>query len=778
MISDSTDYQTLMDKGHSAVWDQDWSRAAEAYSQALSGNPDDPLGLASLGLVYFQQKKYEDALRIYQRLAILAPDDPMPFERIARIYERVGMLRESISCYMQTADLQLKSRDVERAVGNYYDVIRLDPLNQAAHTRLAKLFDKVGRKKEAVSEFIALAAITQHGGDPVRAMQVANLAIQLHPDSAEARDAVARLKSGEKLPLPERKKGGTGPVRMAQVREMEMAPATSEPEVNYDPFTEAKLVALKEIAGLLFEQSEETRSTGRSGSRGGIHVLTRGTGELSSEQADRKRIQLHLSQAIDLQTSGQDDRSAVELERAIDLGLNQSAAYYLTALAIKDDDPQKSLKYLQRSVRNPAYALASYLLIGEIFESTGQLKEAVINFLQALKLADAATVPPSEAEELMQLYEPIFESSLQVSQEKDLLNLCNVINSQLTRTDWRAYLKAARAQLPPQPSGTPPLPLAEMLMESTSSQVVESLATVKKLAAEGKLRSAMEEAYQALAYAPTYLPLHIQMSEILITEGRIPEAVEKFLMVSRLYTLRGETAQAIRLLTRVTKLASMDLSVRRSLINLLKSIGRNDDAILQYMDLANVHYLLGELDETRKTYASALSLAHQSSSSRDWSVKILNKLADIELQSLDWKEAIKVFEQLRSLQPLDANTRTMLVDLYLRLGLVPAAMNELDAYLKLLDAENQSSMAIKFLDDLLKDRPDSIELQKRMAGFFSMRGEIRQAVEKLDAIAEKLLSEENLQGALSTVQHIISLNPPNRSDYEQLFAELKSRSLN
>lgn len=777
MTSDTANFQTLIDKGHSAVWSQDWHGAVDAYSQALSENPDDPMALSSLGLAYFQLKNYEEALRVFQRLTILMPDDPMPFERISRIYERVGMLNEAIKCYLHTAEFQLKARDVDRAVDNYYDVIRLDPLNQAAHTRLAKVFDRMGRKKEAVAEFIALAAILQNSGDPVKALQVVSLAQQISPDSIEARNAVTQLKSGGSLTLPERKRGGTGPVRMAQVRDMEIAPSSSEPDVNYDPFTEAKLAALKELAGLLFEQSEDSHPAGRASHRS-IHVLTRGTGELSSEQSDRKRIQLHLSQAIDLQTSGQDDRSAVELERALDLGLNQSAAYYLAGLLCKEEDPQKSLKYLQRSVRNPAYSLASYLMIGQIYEKSGQLKEASVNFLQALKYADATTVPAREAEEIMQLYDPIFESSLQVSQEKDLINLCNVINSQLTRSDWRAYLKAARAQLPSQPAGSPPLPLAEMLMESTSGQVVESLSMIKKLASEGKLRTAMEEAYDAVSYAPTYLPLHIQMGEILITEGRITEAVEKFLLVSRLYTIRGETAQAIRLLYRVTKLASMDFSIRHSLINLLKSIGRNDDAIQQYMELAQVHYTLGELDETRDTYANALSLSHQSSTARDWSVKILNKLADIELQSLNWKDAIKVFEQLRSLQPLDASPRTMLIDLYLRLGLIPAAMNELDAYLKLLGNENQSSLAEKFLDDLLKERPDNSDLQKRMAGYFILRDEPTKAVEKLDALAERLLNEDNVQGAISTVGQIIALNPPNRADYERLSTELKSRNLN
>jgi tetratricopeptide (TPR) repeat protein len=466
----------------------------------------------------------------------------------------------------------------------------------------------------------------------------------------------------------------------------------------------------------------------------------------------------------------------VELERAIDQGLNQNASFYVLGLLIYQISPQKALKYLQKSVKNPEFALSSYILMAEIYEKSEQYKEASANYLQALKLADIETVSPAEADELLQLYEPIFDSQLRVNQEKDLRNLCTVISGQLMRSDWRDYLREARRQLPPQAEGNPPMPLAEMLLETSSSQVVEALARIRRLASEGKLRTAMEEAYHALIFAPTYLPLHIQMGELLITEGRIMEATEKFMVVSNLYIIRGETPQAIRLLNRVTKLAPMDLSVRSLLIDLLKSIGRLDDAVQQYMDLANVYYLLAELDLARQTYQAALVLSQQTSSTREWAMQILNKLADIELQCLDWKQAIKYFEQLRSLEPLETSPRATLIDLYLRIGLPPAAINELDAYLKLIGGAEQFSKASRFLNDLLADRPDNIDIQKRMVELYRSHNQLPVAYEKLDALAEKSLSEENREGALKTLQHLISLGPPDVKEYLKLVEELKQKN--
>ncbi len=132
-----------------------------------------------------------------------------------------------------------------------------------------------------------------------------------------------------------------------------------------------------------------------------------------------------------------------------------------------------------------------------------EYKEALF-YLQALTLADSGTGPIDQSDELIQLYEPILESQQRLENEKDIRSLCTVISGQLMRPDWREYISAARRQLPPQPEGSPPLPLAEMLLETNSSHVIELMVWIKQLASEGKYRTAMEEAYHALTFAPFY----------------------------------------------------------------------------------------------------------------------------------------------------------------------------------------------------------------------------------------------------------------------------------
>jgi len=773
MTGDSAKFQTLMTKGHNAAWELKWESAAQYYDEALKEVPDHPMALSSLGLAYFQLNQYDEALKLYQRFSALNPSDPMPFEKNARIYERVGMVDEAMQSFMQGAEMQLRLHDVDRAIEDFKNAIHLRPTNLTVHTRLAMVYDKMGRKDDAVNEYLYTAALMQQNGDYQKAQQVVQYTLGLSPNNADARKAFELIQEQKSLAdfgqstSDDRYSGAVLSEPLEEEKEVE------EPHPLYDPVTETRLKALKQMAGFLFEQNEENPA-GDSGNKQAMNSLTRSPDGLTPEQAEKARIQLHLSQAIDYQTSGQDDRAAIELESAVELGMEQPSCFYVLGLILRAKSPQKALKYLERSVKNPDYELASHLLIADTLYGLGQFKEASAAALKALQIADTKSVPDEQADELSQLYEPIFESQTHVTKEEDLQYLYQVINKQLERPDWRDYLKAARKQLPLQPEGSPPLPLAELLLETTNSQVVESLGLIRRLTAEGKYRTAMEEAYRALTFAPTYLPLHIQMGELLVTEGRLMEAVEKFLLVSNLYNLRGDTSQAVRLLQRISKMAPMDMQVRNTLIGLYKTSGRVDDALGQYMDLANTYYLLADLESARHTYEEALALSKQSSTPRQWVVRILSKMADLEVQSLDFKSAVRIFEQIRSLQPQEITPRTMLIDLHLRTGQTNAALAEMEDYLKLLEGAHQPSRASQFLDELLKDRPENPIIQKSMVAFYLHLDQKKTAIEKLDGLAERLLGEGNKDASLAAIQMIIDLNPANLADYQLLYSQLKA----
>ena len=46
----------------------------------------------------------------------------------------------------------------------------------------------------------------------------------------------------------------------------------------------------------------------------------------------------------------------------------------------------------------------------------------------------------------------------------------------------------------------------------------------------------------------------------------------------------------------------------------------------------------------------------------------MRRMADIDMQRLDWRQALRIFEQLRTLELDDAATRKSLIDLNIRLN--------------------------------------------------------------------------------------------------------------
>lgn len=320
-----------------------------------------------------------------------------------------------------------------------------------------------------------------------------------------------------------------------------------------------------------------------------------------------------------------------------------------------------------------------------------------------------------------------------------------------------------------------PMPLAEVILQAQSSQVLESINYVHQLARAGQLRSAMEEAFHALTFAPTYLPLHTLMGDLLVRENHTEEAIAKFNTIAEAYSVRGEATQAAKLLRRVLQLAPMDMVARQKLIDQLVSRGQMDDAIREYLELADIYYRLAELDMARKTYTTALRVVQQANADRNWNIHILQRMADIDMQRLDWKQAIRVYEQIRTLRPDDEGTRKNLIELSLRMGQPAQANAEIESYLTYLQTHGHSEQGIKFVQELLVERPNDLVLRRALAQLYQQAGRVEEAVAQLDSIAEALLSGGKKEEAMVVINQILLIGPPNAEQYRQLLMQLQQQ---
>jgi tetratricopeptide (TPR) repeat protein len=761
-------FQKAMNEGHSAAWDQEWKKAVSAYQRALQEFPDHPKALNSLGLALYQMGQFDDALQVYLSVAKLSPDDPVPMEKVAQLSERLGNLQEAVQASLKAADLFLAQRDTEKAVENWVRITNLNPDHAVAHSRLAQVHEKLGHLQQAVTEYLAVASLVQRSGNTEKTQELVTKALQIMPNSQEANQAQTLFKTGQLLPKPVRGKGGTGPIRMALIKQLQEPKQTAS---GMDPIAEARQKALTQLAELLFEYSDENPSAKE---RRGLAAIMKGTGALSFQQAEQTKTVLYLGLAIDAQTKGQEAQAAEELEHALEAGFKHPSLYFdLGLLRTKGERIESALRFLQHAVKHKDYALGTRLLQGQIYLKKGQIKEAGMEYLEALKLADIMTTNADQADEVGQMYEPLIESYQSQKDDDVFQRLCDNVSSMLLRADWREQLHKTREQMPKQ-EGNMPMPLADVILQAQSISVLESINRINQLARMGSLRSAMDEAYDAVHYAPTYLPLHTLMGDLLVKEGNTQDAIAKYSVVAHAYGVRGEVNQATKLLRRVIQLAPMDLNARKRLIDQLVARGLLDDAVREYLELANIHYRLAELDLARKTYTTALRVIQQGNASHDWNIHIMQRMADIDMQRLDWKQAMRVFEQIRTIRPDDEVVRKQLVDLNLRMGQQQQALVELENFINYLESNNKTEHAIFFLEDLLKEHDDQPMLKRALAAQLHRAGRTEEAVSILDMLGESLIQAGKKKEALEVVNQIVLMNPPNVNDYRQLLAQIQA----
>ena len=760
-----------MNQGHSAAWDQDWGKAAEFYRQALSYRPDDPKAVNSLALALFEMQEYGEALKTYMQAAKLAPDDPVPLGKISMLYELAGKNDLAADASVRAAELYLKRKDVEKAIESWTQAVILVPEHLRAHTRLALVYEKMGRKPQAVREYLNIASLMQHAGELGKAADAVNRALKIDPGNAEARQALAMLRDGTLLPKPVRPRGGTGPIPKSTAELRLPAPDDSS---DLNPVEEAEKESLSILASLFFDQSTGDESEG-GGRQEFQNILNGRGGRFLGKKADQTRIMLHLSQAVDSHMAGDKSQAAEELKRAIDAGLDHMAAHFqLGLLRLEENRLESAVRHLRRSVQYPEFSLASRLLLGEAYSKMGRLSDAAVAYLEALKIADSAVIPADQAAAMRQLYDPLIESQAQEKNEKQQQQVCSSVSDLLMRADWRNYLRNFRAESIVESEDGQPIPLAEVLIEAHSSQVVVAMNDVRQLARQGKQRAATEEAFYALELAPTYLPLHVTIGDLLLAQGLVPEAIQKYLVVARAYSVRGEASRAIDMLRRVVNLAPMDLDARNQLIDQLLARGSTEKAVNEYIKLAEVYYSLADLTNARKTYMQALRLAQLSDVDPVWQVKVLHSIADIDIQSLNWRQALQIYQEVIKVKPDDQKAYNGLIDLNFRLGEANQAIKVLDRYIQYMNKQKRMVEVVQFLEKLLEEHPQRAALHRRLAEEYYILGNLEQAVHHLDVTGEILLDAGDKMGAMAAVQRIIEFNPPDVARYQQLLERLRA----
>ena len=739
-------YEEAMNAGHAAAWEQDWQNAIPAYMTAIRARPGDSAAHNNLGLALLNAGRLEDALKVYQRAAKLGTDDPIPLEKSADVLERLGRLQDAARQYLAVADIHLANQDMDKAIANWERSTHIAGGLIDVRKKLALAYEKTGRKRQAVREYLTLAYNYKKVGNTPVAIQAVERALRLEPQNPQALNALQALRTGSDIMAPqaetEAKKHSDDPVYEDEF-ELPM-PVSDDAEVgesNKDgPIGEA------------VEQSLEDLAT---------HVME--TGAIMDQSG------MLIIQAIELHRQESFAEAIRTYKQAQKSGLNHDGIYMnLGALSVAEGQWNDAIAYFDK-VETNAYRAGAEHGLGIAYWQLNKSAEAsrhLINTMKNIEIYMAAN--DAKVRELTRVYDSLVDG-LSVADNKTLGEMNERFFALLTGADWKQRIETTRQTLE---DAMKKDPTAIIDVAAVSPEVIDSMNAIDRYIDARRYHMALEESYYVIEKEPEFLAAHMKIGEILVQLNRIHQAIDKYNNVARAYLSRGNKLRASEVLEEIIKAAPMDISVRLNLIEMLEEQEEMNRLLPEYIYLGDAYAELGDMPNAKETFQHAIMIARRLEAPTPVIAEVMHKVVDIDMRRLDMRSAAKTSEQIKQLHPTDIKARELLVDINYRLGNVVSAVTELDGLLQIYAANRNGKAILQTLQKLVKDRPDDEAIRSRIAAIYHQIQQLGPALQHYNYLLELQLNNGRHKEACSTIKTILTLNPPQKERYQQLAQQL------
>jgi tetratricopeptide (TPR) repeat protein len=743
-------YDRFMNMGHGFAWDKAWDKAVAAYARALQEVPEDPEPHKYLGLALLESKRYPDALKVYTRAHQLAPDDPVPLEKSADVLERLGRLREAAQQYTTVADIYLSEQNFDKAIGNFERATLLTPGLLPIHYRLAQLYERTGRTRPAVLQYLTLAFNFQRSKDKIKSLQAIERALRLEPSNPQVLNAKLAIERGELMAVPQA--GGTDDSKGAK--------AKAEPAKSGFSFDEAE-AGVESGTAVAHPQGPVGEATDKA-----LADLAEELLEGGLSMAEAQAIQ-----GIELQKAKEYQSAVESFLSAQKMGIRFLSMYVcMGALYLELKQYGEARKYFERVLANAQdYAAGAAHGLGLSHLGLAEPRKATEYLIRALQIVDTSlAMNQDEAGQLTSVYDQLRASTTGMM-DGDLNTMSGQFNKWLTGTDWKVRIPETRRSLASRiHSGAGD----ELKYYVADTDIVDMVGRIDKFIKAKMLTLAMDEAFRAIEKEPASLPVHQRVAQILMEEGKIQEAINKYNIVANSFLARDDRGNAAAILDEVIKIAPMDTGLRLSLIELLEREGQQEKMLDEYVGLASAYYQLAEIDQARDTYQEALRLAQKTNAGPDVRAKIMYSLADIYMSRLDFRQAQRTYEQVRNLLPDEDKPRRELIDINYKLNNPLEAIKELDGMLRLFAQKKRGDLILGTLEQMVQAKPNDMALRSRLAAVYRQINRKTDAIAQLDALGELQLEAGMYKEACVTINQIIALQPPDTTQYRQLLSEL------
>ncbi|MGD0568344.1 MAG: tetratricopeptide repeat protein [Candidatus Sulfotelmatobacter sp.] len=139
----------------------------------------------TVGDAYATQGFTVKAIAMYKKISKLKPSLESVL-KLAELYTQQGLFNDARAQYLQVAEEFLKSGELENAVRIFQKILEMDPENTAMRVRLAEVYVRLGKKNEAWQIFAAAAETLRSKGSTSGAEEVLQRMLTLDPGNGYA----------------------------------------------------------------------------------------------------------------------------------------------------------------------------------------------------------------------------------------------------------------------------------------------------------------------------------------------------------------------------------------------------------------------------------------------------------------------------------------------------------------------------------------------------------------------------------------------------------------
>lgn len=132
---------------------------------------------------YLTKGNLDRAIKCFNQLVELEPDNHRMVLRLADLLARAGRKQAAVKEYEKVAELYIKDDFLPRAIAVYRTILRIDPELISAYENLSELYRKQGLEGEALAQLQTLFEMYEKKGDEVKQVETLRLMAQIDPEN-------------------------------------------------------------------------------------------------------------------------------------------------------------------------------------------------------------------------------------------------------------------------------------------------------------------------------------------------------------------------------------------------------------------------------------------------------------------------------------------------------------------------------------------------------------------------------------------------------------------